>query len=141
MHDKPHKASPMKSLNRRNFLKTTGAAIILPTILPSSVFGRDGKAPSGKINMGVVGWGMQGPGDARSFLSEDDCRVVAVCDLDKTRVQHAKDTVDENYGNKDCVAYHDYREMFARPDLDAVLLAVPDHWHALVSTEAARRGL
>jgi len=142
MQKKSSSASPLNSANRRQFLKAAGAAIVLPTILPSSVFGRDGKAPpSGKITMGVVGWGMQGPGDANSFLAEEDCRVVAVCDLDKTRVQRAVDTVNENYGNKDCVAYHDYREMFARPDLDAVLLAVPDHWHALVSTEAARRGL
>jgi len=142
MQKKSSSASPLNSTNRRQFLKAAGAAIVLPTILPSSVFGRDGKAPpSGKITMGVVGWGMQGPGDANSFLAEEDCRVVAVCDLDKTRVQRAVNTVNENYGNKDCVAYHDYREMFARPDLDAVLLAVPDHWHALVSTEAARRGL
>ena len=58
----------LNSINRRNFLKTAGAAIILPTILPSSVLGRGGKAPpSGKITMGVVGWGSQGPGDAAIF--------------------------------------------------------------------------
>jgi predicted dehydrogenase len=141
MHDKPSKASQMKFLNRRNFLKTAGAAIVLPTILPSSVLGRGGKAPSGKITMGVVGWGFQGPGDTKSFLSEDDCRVVAACELDKNRLQQAVSTINQHYGSNDCAAYHDYREMFARPDLDAVLLAVPDNWHALMSTEAARRKL
>jgi predicted dehydrogenase len=142
MHDKSDKPSPMKPLNRRNFLKTTGAAIILPTILPGSVFGRGGKAPpSGKITMGVVGWGMQGPGDTRSFLSENDCRVVAVCELDKNRLQQAVSTINQHYGDNGCASYHDYREMFARKDLDAVLLAAPDHWHALLSTEAARQGL
>jgi len=84
---------------------------------------------------------MQGPGDTKSFLVEDDCQVVAVCDIDKNHLQNAVDTVNDHYQNKSCVAYHDYREMMARDDLDAVLLAVPDHWHALVATEAARRKL
>jgi predicted dehydrogenase len=142
MQEKPRSASPLKSFNRRDFLKTAGAAIVLPTILPGSVLGRDGKTPpSGKITMGVVGWGMQGPGDANSFLSEEDCKVVAVCELDKNRLQRAAGTINEWYGTSDCATYHDYREMFARKDLDAVLIAVPDHWHALVATEAARNGL
>ena len=129
-------------INRRHFLKAAGAAIVLPAILPSSVLGRDGKTPpSGKINMGVIGWGMQGPSNTQSFLVEDDCRVVAACDLDKHALQEAVNTVNDHYGNKDCVAYHDFREMLARPDLDAVMIAIPDHWHALVATEAARRKL
>jgi len=131
-----------KRIDRRQFLKAAGAAIVLPTILPGCVTGRSGKtAPSNKINLGVVGWGMQGPSNTKSFLVEDDCRVVAACDLDKNALQAALDTVNEHYGNQDCAAYHDYREMMARPDLDAVMLAVPDHWHALVATEAARRKL
>jgi predicted dehydrogenase len=129
-------------INRRHFLKAAGAAIVLPTLLPSSVLGRSGKvAPSNKINMGVVGWGMQGPGNTNSFLVEADCQVVAACDLDKNHLQQAVDTVNEHYGNKACAAYHDYREMMARPDLDAVMIAIPDHWHALAATEAARRKL
>src|SRR5580698_9719677 len=131
-----------KRLDRRKFLKAAGAAIVLPTILPSSVLGRGGKTPpSGKITMGVIGWGMQGPSNTKSFLVEDDCHVVAACDLDKNHLQSAVNTVNEHYQNKDCTPYHDYREMLARPDLDAVLMAVPDHWHALVATEAARRKL
>jgi predicted dehydrogenase len=51
------------------------------------------------------------------------------------------DTINDHYQNKDCVPYHDYRDMMARGDLDAVMLAVPDHWHELVATEAANRGL
>jgi len=131
-----------KRFNRRQFLKAAGAAIVLPTILPSSVFGRGGNtAPSNKITMGVIGWGMQGPNNTNSFLVEEDCHVVAACDLDKNHLQSAVDTVNGHYQNKDCVAYHDYREMFARPDLDAVMIAIPDHWHALAATEAARRKL
>ena len=137
------KKSPFaKRLDRRQFLKAAGAAIVLPTILPGCVLGRGGKTPpSGKINLGVLGWGMQGPSNTKSFLVEDSCRVVAACDLDKNALQDAVNTVNDQYGNKDCAAYHDYREMMARPDLDAVMIAVPDHWHALVATEAARRKL
>jgi predicted dehydrogenase len=89
--------------------------------------------------MGVVGWGMMGPGNTKSFLSQKDCRIVAACDLDQSHLKQAVDTINKHYGNHDCKAYHDYRELFARPDIDAVMLAVPDHWHALVATEAAKR--
>ena len=125
-------------VSRRNFLATAGAAIALPTILPLSALGRGGKtAPSERITLGVVGWGMQGPGNTRSFLDLPDCHVVAACDLDKNHLGQAVKTVNDHYGNKDCKPYHDYREMMARPDIDAVMIAVPDHWHALVATEAA----
>jgi predicted dehydrogenase len=136
------KSLATKRVDRRQFLKATAAAIVLPTILPGCVLGRGGKTPpSGKINLGVIGWGMQGPGNTSSFLAEEDCHVVAACDLDKNHLQSAVDTVNDHYGNKDCAAYHDYHEMLARPDLDAVMIAIPDHWHALVVTEAARRKL
>ncbi len=136
------KNSPLtKRMDRRHFLKAAGAAVVLPTILPSSVLGKNATAPSGKINLGVIGWGMQGPGDTNNFLVEDDCQVVAACDLDKNHLQSAVDTINGHYQNKDCAAYHDFREMMARPDLDAVLIAIPDHWHALAATEAARRKL
>ena len=116
--------------------------MVLPLILPGCATGSE-KRPraSNRINLGVVGWGMQGPGNTKSFLVESDCQVVAACDLDAEHLQSALDTVNDHYGNKDCKAYHDYREMMARDDLDAVMLAVPDHWHELVATEAARRGL
>jgi len=136
------KSLSTKSFNRRQFLKAAGAAIVLPTILPGCVMGRGGKTPpSGKVTMGVIGWGMQGPGNTKSFLVEEDCHVVAACDLDKNHLKSAVDTVNEHYQNKDCAAYSDYRELLARPDLDAVMIAIPDHWHALVATEAARRKL
>ena len=142
MQEKTRSASPMNSINRRNFLKTAGAAVVLPTILPSSVLGRGGKAPpSGKITMGVIGWGSQGPGDAQSFYGQDDCQMVAACDVDKNRLRTAVNTINRHYGNTDCASYHDYRELLARPDMDAVMIAVPDNWHALVATEAASHGL
>ena len=130
-------------INRRRFLARAGAALVLPLIVPACVVGRAAKKtrPSNRINLGVVGWGMQGPSNTKSFLVEEDCRVIAACDLDKNALQAAADTVNKHYGNKDCAAYHDYREMMARDDLDAVMLAVPDHWHELVATEAAHRRL
>jgi len=136
------KKSSLANISRRRFLGTAAAAITLPLILPgcATSFARRTR-PSNRIHIGVVGWGMQGPGNTKSFLYEDDCQVVAACDLDKNALQSAVDTINDHYGNKDCAAYHDYREMMARDDLDAVMLAVPDHWHELVATEAARRKL
>ncbi len=129
-------ARPAGLLTRRNFLKTAGAALVLPTILPSSLFGQN--RPSNRITLGVIGWGMQGPGNTRSFLAEDDCQVVAACDLDQNHLRSAVDTINGHYQNTDCKAYRDYRDLFARKDIDAVMLAVPDHWHGILSTEAAR---
>ncbi len=131
---------PAGSLNRRRFLKKAGAAMVLPLILPGCATGPSRRTqPSNRITLGVVGWGMQGPGNTRSFLYQDDCQVVAACDLDKNHLQDAVDTINDHYENKDCKGYHDYRELMARTDIDAVMLAVPDHWHELVATEAARR--
>jgi len=125
------------SLSRRRFIRTTAAALALPTIVPSSIFGQN--RPSNRITVGVVGWGMQGPENTRAFLGAEDCRVIAACDLDKDHLKGAVDTVNQHYQNKDCAAHHDYHELLARKDIDAVMLAVPDHWHALVAIEAARQ--
>ena len=123
---------------RRQFLGASAAAIGFPTIVPSSVFGQN--APSNRITMAAVGWGMQGPGNMNSFMNEPDCQVVAACDLDKKHLQAAVDTINKRNNNTDCKAYHDYRELMARKDIDAVMLAVPDNWHALVSIEALKNG-
>jgi len=124
-------------ISRRRFITTTAAAIALPTIVPSSIFGQN--RPSNRITVGVIGWGMQGPDNTRNFFAEEDCRVVAACDLDKDHLKSAVDAINENYQNQDCKGYHDYRELLARKDIDAVMIAVPDHWHALAYTEAARQ--
>jgi predicted dehydrogenase len=132
-------ASPA-GMSRRRFLAATTLAIAAPTIIPRSALGGNGKvAPSERITMGVVGWGMMGPGNTEAFLGNKDCQVVAACDLDKHHLQQALDKVNGHYNNKDCKPYHDYREMMARKDIDTVMLAVPDNWHALTATEAARQ--
>jgi predicted dehydrogenase len=126
-------------ISRRHFLATAGLALAAPTIIPASALGREDKpAPSNRIVMGIVGWGMMGPGNTDAFLGMKDCQVVAACDLDKNHLQQALDKINGSYKNQDCKPYHDYRDMMARKDIDAVMLAVPDHWHALLAVEAAR---
>ncbi len=126
-------------LSRRRFLAAAGLAVAAPTFIPAHVLGREDKpSPSNRITMGVVGWGMQGPGNTGQFLGLPDCQVVAACDLDKNHLAQAVGTINGHYKNEDCKAYHDYRELMARTDIDTVMLAVPDTWHALVATEAAR---
>jgi predicted dehydrogenase len=136
-----NKSSKFSRINRRRFLGLAGAAAAAPMIVPSRVLGLGNwPSPNSRISIGVVGWGMMGPGNTENFMRERDCRVVAACDLDKEHLKKAVDKINGTYKNKDCKSYHDYREMMARPDIDAVMLAVPDHWHALTATEACRQG-
>ena len=126
-------------ISRRRFIATTATAIAAPTIIPASALGANGRpAPSERITMGVVGWGMQGPSNTENFMRESDCQVVATCNIDKNHLKASVNKINKKYENQDCKTYHDYREMMARTDIDAVMLAVPDHWHALIATEAAR---
>ncbi len=137
-------------MNRRQFLRSAaiagGAAAAgvagFPTIVKASTLGKNGAvAPSNRIVMAGIGFGMQGPGNMANFLEKPEVQWVAVCDLDKEHLAEAKGTVDKKYGNASCATYHDFRELFARPGLDAVSIAVPDHWHAALEISALRAGL
>jgi len=128
-----------RSLNRRNFLKAAGSAAILPAVLPAFGSQSSGTPANNSINLGVIGMGWQGPGNTQSFLASPDCQVVAACDIDTNHLQAALKMINDNYGNQDCKGYHDFRELLARPDIDAVMIAVPDHFHEIVATEAARQ--
>jgi predicted dehydrogenase len=135
----------MKTLTRRSLLKrTTGlmaSAVAVPYVVPSSALGKAGStAPSERLTMGAIGIGGQGMHNLRNFLTCDDLRVLAVCDVDTNHRITAKNTVDSAYGNKDCSAYNDFREILTRNDLDTVLIATPDHWHAILSIQAAKAG-
>src|SRR5436190_13112295 len=135
------KTKPRTNLSRRQFLAVTGMAVAAPTFIPASALGRDGKpAPSERITVGAIGCGWQGGSNMGGFLNHANCRVVAVCDVDKNHLQGAKETVDKHYKNSDCKTYSDYRELCARKDIDAVMIALPDHWHALAAVEAAQQG-
>ncbi len=129
--------------NRRQFLRhavtAAGAAgISLPII--SSARGADSPAPSDKITIGCIGVGGMGTGNMKVFVGLPGCRVVAVCDAYEDRRQRAKSIVDDNYGNQDCKMYGDFRELLARQDIDAVMIAPQDHWHSLVATAAVKAG-
>ena len=133
--------STSKQFSRRQFITATSlAAVAAPTILSSRVFGADVPAPSERVVMGIIGCGWQGTGNMQSFLNHKNCQVVAVCDLDKEHLANAEQIVNGHYKNQDCKTYHDYREMLARKDIDAVMIATPDHWHALTVIEAAKQG-
>ncbi|NLF68337.1 MAG: Gfo/Idh/MocA family oxidoreductase [Candidatus Anammoximicrobium sp.] len=144
---------------RRKFLKTCGlaaAAWTAPAFVPSSVFGA--RAPSERIGVAVIGNGNQATIDIPAFLQNDDVQVVAVCDVNtasggyKTPQQFlgrkpAQEQVNKYYADKTgrgqyqgCAAYRDFREVLARSDVDAVVIVVPDHWHAVMAVAAARAG-
>lgn len=127
------------SLSRRHFMVGTGAALAGPFIVSAAVRGADGHtAPSNRIGMGIIGVGSQGKGLLENAIRHQNVRIVALCDVDEKRLAEAKMQVDTYYGDDACAAYKDYRELIARSDLDAVIVATPDHWHALVCIEAAR---
>lgn len=111
----------------------------MPTLVPSSVFGQAGKvAPSNRINVGCIGVGPQGRGDMGGFLTQPDARVVALCDVAKQNLEPARQQVNQRYQDSACATCGDFRELLARPDIDAVLIATPDHWHVPVAVAAAR---
>jgi predicted dehydrogenase len=132
-------------LTRRRFLARgamAASAIALPFYVPASSLGRDGAvAPSERIVMGAIGLGGRGSGDLGWMLGESDVRFVAVCDVRRASRESASNAVNGKYGNKDCAAYRDIRELLAeRTDIDAVLIATGDRWHAPASVMAMRAG-
>jgi len=126
-------------LSRRAFIQSAGSAAVAAAVFSRRARSQARPSASNRITLGVIGWGMMGPSNTKVFLEQADCQVVAACDIDRNHLQAAVDTVNKKYGNADCKAYHDYRELLARDDIDAVMIAVPDHWHAMVATEAANR--
>jgi hypothetical protein len=127
--------------SRREFLKAASAALAVPYVITSNALGSDEVPPaSDRIVMGGIGIGNMGRGDQGAFLGRSDVQYVAVCDVRKGALNQAKGKVDERYKNSDCQAYNDFRELLARPDIDAVHIATPDHWHAVQLIEACRQG-
>ena len=130
---------------RRGFLKTAGttagAAVAAPYVITSKALGDATTPPaSDRIVMGGIGIGNMGSGDQNNFLNRNDVQYVAVCDVRAKWRDGGKNKVDGKYGNKDCAAYVDFRELLARDDIDAVHIATPDHWHAIMTIAACRSG-
>lgn len=129
--------------SRRRFLQSATALSAAPFILPSRVWGAETK-PSERVTLGFIGMGKQNAGLLSRFMGKPEVQVVAVCDVDTSRRENAKKVVEANHAKradaakfKGCTAYNDFRALLARPDIDAVVIATPDHWHALISIAAA----
>ena len=154
-----------RSLDRRGFLRQSGVAALgvvgAPYIVRSTALGSEERpAASDRIVVGAIGMGAQGMFDTKRVMADPGVQVVAVCDVSAGGSGYpkwygtdlggrgpAKDAVDKFYAeknrsgnNKDCVTYTDFRELLARDDIDAVIIATPDHWHAVVAVAAARQG-
>jgi hypothetical protein len=131
-------------LSRRRFLKTAvqaGAVFAVPQVIPGTVLGQGGRvAPSERIVLGGIGIGNRGGYDLGCFLHEPDVQFVAVCDVKANRRKAVKEMVDGRYGNRDCATYIDMRELLARGDIDAVLIATGPNWHVTASILAAHAG-
>ena len=138
----PPMTTNLKS-TRRTFLKSgiTGiiAASVAPQFVPSRVLGQN--APSKRVTLGFIGVGMHGLGyNLKSFLQEDDCQVIAVCDVFGRRRAEARKVVDEHYGTKGCSEIADFRDLLARRDIDVAVISTPDHWHVVMAQMALAAG-
>ena len=141
-----------KNVSRRDFLRDTTSvalgAISLPYIVPSLALGKaGGVAASNRIAVGCIGLGNQGGAVLRGFLGKADAQIVAVCDVHAAKRQGIRKIVEKYYADrqsrgayKGCASYNDFRDVVGRSDIDAVVVATPDHWHVLISLAAARAG-
>ena len=124
-------------VSRRGFL-AAGAGFGLFNVVPASVLGAD--APSNQVTMALIGAGNMGMGNMRAFLAMPDVRVLAVCDVNRAKRENGKAEVDKRYGDRACATYRDFRDVCMRDDVDAVIVATPDHWHAVIGVYAANCG-
>jgi len=142
-----------KNISRRQFLKNAGgtaaAALVLPYAVSSSALGRGGDTAAGsRITLGFIGVGRQSDGTLlKGFLNASGTQVVAVCDVDALKLKRAQQTVQQYYAGKNakgtfkgCTGYGDFRDLLGRDDIDAVVIATPDHWHAVMVDRAAKAG-
>lgn len=132
--------SPLGS--RRRFLKKSAAAaasiIAAPMVLRAATLGRGQPGPNSRINIALIGQGLIMRGHREYYLGRSHTPVVAVCDVHQGRLQSALEQCREV--NPDCRAYADYEEVYARSDVDAVVIGTPDHWHAALAIAAMRAG-
>jgi threonine dehydrogenase-like Zn-dependent dehydrogenase len=135
--------------DRRTFLKKAALGTVgtfaIPTVVPSYLLGSS--APSNRINVAVIGIGRQTVNpNIPQFLQSGYAQIVAVCDVDSWRLNNGQKQVNDYYAQqkgftyKGCDAYSDFREVLLRKDVDAVMIATPDHWHVSMAIEAVRAG-
>ncbi len=137
--------TPAPVTSRRDFIKRASVFAAAPFILPGRLRAQP-VAPNQKVTIGCIGMGRQMGNLLTALLPRDEIQMVAVCDVDTTRREHARQRIDQAYSEKTgrdgkvCSIHADFRELLARPDIDAVLIATPDHWHALIAIAAVRAG-
>jgi len=133
-----------KTVSRRRALQaglSAGAAIAVPTIIPSSALGLDGAVPpSERIIVGGIGIGRRGEYDLGCFLEQSDVTFAAIADVKEGRRQAVKKIADTKYGTDNCTMHRDFREVLDRKDIDAVLIATGPNWHGLMAMLAAKAG-
>jgi predicted dehydrogenase len=136
------------AISRRGFLIGATGAAAAPYIVPASALGLDGRAaPSERIGVGVIGLGSRGNDHLGTFLTRGDTQVLAVCDPFQSKRDAARKRAEDRYAAKagqgqykGCAAYADFRELIARPDIDAVAIASPENWHVLQAAGAVKAG-
>jgi predicted dehydrogenase len=138
-----------RGANRHAFLRELGALAVAPWVVPAAALGRDGHvAPSNRITLGFIGVGFMGQRHHLSrFVEYPEAQVLAVCDVDRWRREHAQATVETAYPAqrtagtyRACAAYNDLRELLAREDIDAVVIATGERWHGPATVLAAEAG-
>ena len=131
-------------VTRRDFVRNSmsaAAVMSAPWIIPGTALGSTAAAaPSERVTLGVIGFGPRCSYVLPGMLKQPDIQCVAVAEVQRKRGEAGKALVDEHNGNKDCVTYRDFRELLAREDIDAVLIATGDRWHARASMMAAEAG-
>jgi predicted dehydrogenase len=139
---------PQRTTSRRRFIQSVGTLLAAPSIVPATALGRGlVPPPSERITLGFIGVGMMGQGHHHRFLQHAETQVLAVCDVDSWRRENARQLTEQTYAAdtrsgvyRGCGAYRDLRELLARTDLDAVVIATGDRWHGVASVLAAEAG-
>ena len=133
-----------RGMNRRTFLQSASAAAVGPALFSScaTMGAHQGKRtpPSERVTMGAIGLGWQGPGNLEQFIKLDDVQIIGLCDIDQNHLDRMKGIVDRTYGNQDCATYKHFEDLLARTDIDCLMIALPDHWHAIPAIQAANAG-
>ena len=149
---------PTSTSSRRSFVKRAAAAVAAPIIVPALALGKEGRpAPSNRITLGCIGLGGRGTVNMQTFLGRQEVQIVALCDVDggsdryednwvrglapaveTVRSRYARQATNGSFAGVD--GYRDFRDVLARPDIDAVVISPPDHWHAAMTVAAARAG-
>jgi len=139
--------TPGDAINRRQFIEKTSVMSAF-MIVPRFVLGGKGyTAPSDLITLGCIGTGKQATGLKGSFLDTNEIKIIAAADMYGAKLQRFAGEVNQHYATQagqskydGCVTYADFRDVLARKDIDAVIIAVPDHWHSVCAILAARAG-